>query len=100
MHQTAAHTHYSGYTLLQLKPLVSVIFECCSDQVMHHWAVYDKYQGARFKHVSVFVRTEISKGFRLSFEPNVDCNPNRQLLDEFTTSMQYAISADRLIPVH
>ncbi|OIW29708.1 hypothetical protein CONLIGDRAFT_562556, partial [Coniochaeta ligniaria NRRL 30616] len=65
-HWTAAHTHYSGYTLFQLKPLVSLIFECCTDQVMHHWAVYDKYQGARFKHVSVFVRTEISKGFRLS----------------------------------
>lgn len=67
---------------------------------MHHWAVYDKYQAARYKHVSVFVRTEISKGFRLSFEPNIDCNPNCQLLEEFTTSMQYAVSADRLVPVH
>lgn len=98
---TAAHTHYSGYTLAQLKPLVSLIFECCSDQVMHHWAVYDKYQGARFKHVSVFVRSEISKGFRLSFEPAaIECGTNHRILDEFTTSMQYAISSDRLIAVN
>lgn len=68
---------------------------------MHHWAVYDKYQGPRFKHVSVFVRTEISKGWRLSFEPSViEYDMDRPLLDEFTTSMQYAISADRLVPVH
>ncbi|KAJ9161194.1 Cyclin-like protein [Coniochaeta hoffmannii] len=98
-HWTAAHTHYSGYTLLQLKPLVSLIIECCNDQVMHHWAVYDKYQSSRYKHVSAFVRSEISKGFRLSFEPNLHCNPDRQLLDEFTASMQYVISGDRLIPM-
>jgi hypothetical protein len=87
--------------LSQIKPLVSLIFDCCTDQVMHHWAVYDKYQGPRFKHASVFVRTEINKGFKLSFQSNQTCTPNRSLLEEFTTSMQFAVAEDnrRIVPI-
>ncbi|KAK3934244.1 cyclin-like protein [Diplogelasinospora grovesii] len=62
---TAAHTHYAGYTLSQIQPLMSLIFDCCSDQMMHHRAVYDKYQGSQFKHAAVFVQTEINKGFKV-----------------------------------
>ncbi|KAB5545602.1 cyclin-like protein [Coniochaeta sp. 2T2.1] len=90
---SAAHTHWSGYTLVQLKPLVCLIFECLTDQVMHHWAVYDKYQGPRFKHVSVFVRSEIDKGFRLTFDPHAPYDSDRALLDEFAAQMQYAAAA-------
>ncbi|KAF2470066.1 uncharacterized protein BDR25DRAFT_325782 [Lindgomyces ingoldianus] len=62
-----AHVHYSGYTLQQLRQLVSVILECCENPQKHHAAVYDKYTDKRYKRASVFVETEISKGFQLPF---------------------------------
>ncbi|KAK3935514.1 cyclin-like protein [Diplogelasinospora grovesii] len=62
---TAAHTRYAGYTLSQIQPLMSLIFDCYSDQIKHHRAVYDKYQGSQFKHAAVFIQTEINKGFKV-----------------------------------
>lgn len=60
-----AHVHYSGYTYNQLRQLVSVIFECCENPRKHHAAVYDKYADKRYKRASLFVESEISKGFQL-----------------------------------
>ncbi|KAK1913797.1 hypothetical protein P3342_007042 [Pyrenophora teres f. teres] len=62
-----AHVHYSGYTLGQLRKLISVILECCENPQKHHAAVYEKYTDKRYKRASVFVETEISKGFSLPF---------------------------------
>ncbi|KAF2181934.1 hypothetical protein K469DRAFT_729072 [Zopfia rhizophila CBS 207.26] len=60
-----AHVHYSGYTLQQLRQLVLVILECCENPQKHHAAVYEKYTDKRYKRASIFVETEISKGFQL-----------------------------------
>ncbi|KAF2740166.1 hypothetical protein EJ04DRAFT_531241 [Polyplosphaeria fusca] len=62
-----AHVHYSGYTLQQIRQLVTVILECCGAPQKHHAAVYDKYTDKRYKRASTFVETEINKGFRLPF---------------------------------
>ncbi|KAF2015017.1 hypothetical protein BU24DRAFT_493497 [Aaosphaeria arxii CBS 175.79] len=62
-----AHVHYSGYTWTQLRSLVSTIVECCDNPQKHHAAVYDKYTDKRYKRASIFVETEISKGFQLPF---------------------------------
>ncbi|OAL44579.1 hypothetical protein IQ07DRAFT_244001 [Pyrenochaeta sp. DS3sAY3a] len=62
-----AHVHYSGYTLSQIRQLLSVILECCNNPQKHHAAVYEKYTDKRYKRASIFVETEVSKGFQLPF---------------------------------
>ncbi|KAF2028690.1 hypothetical protein EK21DRAFT_101710 [Setomelanomma holmii] len=62
-----AHVHYSGYTMSQLRQLLSTILECCDNPQKHHAAVYEKYTDKRYKRASVFVESEISKGFSLPF---------------------------------
>jgi G2/mitotic-specific cyclin 3/4 len=59
--------HYSGYTLGQLKTLVTMIFECCQLPQRHHSAVYDKFSSPKYKRASLYVEGEIQKGFTLSF---------------------------------
>ncbi|KAK5657283.1 hypothetical protein OQA88_3345 [Cercophora sp. LCS_1] len=61
-----AHVHYSGYTMAQLKPLVTLILDCCQDARKHHLAVFEKYATAKYKKASLYVEGEIVKGFRLS----------------------------------
>ncbi|EUC48850.1 hypothetical protein COCMIDRAFT_33717 [Bipolaris oryzae ATCC 44560] len=60
-----SHVHYSGYTLTQLRQLITVILECCDNPQKHHAAVYEKYTDKRYKRASIFVEAEISKGFSL-----------------------------------
>ncbi|KAF1359782.1 hypothetical protein EJ07DRAFT_165877 [Lizonia empirigonia] len=62
-----AHVHYSGYTISQLRQLVSCVMECCGNPQKHHAAVYEKYTDKRYKRASIFVETEIAKGFQLPF---------------------------------
>ncbi|KAH9866129.1 hypothetical protein J1614_008693 [Plenodomus biglobosus] len=62
-----AHVHYSGYTLTQLRQLISVMVECCDNPQKHHGAVYEKYTDKRYKRASIFVESEIAKGFSLPF---------------------------------
>lgn len=67
MLQSQAHAHYSGYTLHQLRSLLYVMLECCEAPQKHHAAVYDKYTDKRYKRASIFVETELKKGFQLPF---------------------------------
>ncbi|KAK0130034.1 hypothetical protein ONS96_000572 [Cadophora gregata f. sp. sojae] len=60
-----AHVYYSGYTWTQLKPIVSMMMECCENPLKHHAAVFDKYSDRRYKRASQFVQAEMAKGFRL-----------------------------------
>ncbi|KAH7305630.1 cyclin-like protein [Rhexocercosporidium sp. MPI-PUGE-AT-0058] len=60
-----AHVYYSGYTWTQLKPIVSMMLECCENPLKHHAAVYEKYSDRRYKRASQFVQAEMVKGFRL-----------------------------------
>ncbi|KAH3913359.1 hypothetical protein HBH56_102110 [Parastagonospora nodorum] len=61
------HVHYSGYTLSQLRQLLCTILECCDNPQKHHAAVYEKYTDKRYKRASIFVESEVSKGFSLPF---------------------------------
>ncbi|GME57788.1 G2/mitotic-specific cyclin-4 [Neofusicoccum parvum] len=60
-----AHVHYSGYTWSQLRSLVLVILECSEQPQKHHSAVFEKYADKRYKRASLFVESEIHKGFQL-----------------------------------
>lgn len=60
-----AHVYYSGYTWTQVRPLVSMILECCESPYKHHAAVFEKYTDRRYKRASNFVQTEINGGFVL-----------------------------------
>ncbi|PNS18950.1 hypothetical protein CAC42_6045 [Sphaceloma murrayae] len=67
---TQAHVYYSNYTYAQLRPLVSVMVECCEDPNKHHAAVFVKYQDKRYKKASHFVQQEMQAGFRLQPLPS------------------------------
>jgi G2/mitotic-specific cyclin 3/4 len=59
--------HYSGYTLGQIRSLLFTMLECCDNPQKHHAAVYEKYTDKRYKRASIFVESEIAKGFSLPF---------------------------------
>jgi G2/mitotic-specific cyclin 3/4 len=63
--QTPTHVYYSGYTWTQLRPLVSMMKECCENPSKHHSAVFEKYSDRRYKRASLFVQNEMAKGFTL-----------------------------------
>lgn len=63
--QSPAHKYYSGYTWSQLRPLVSMMLECCENPQKHHAAVFEKYEDRRYKRASTFVQTELRRGFTL-----------------------------------
>ncbi|CAD0081868.1 unnamed protein product [Aureobasidium vineae] len=62
---TQAHVYYSNYTYAQIRQLLAVMVECCETPDVHHNAVFVKYQDRRFKRASLFVQTEMKKGFKL-----------------------------------
>ncbi|KEY65472.1 hypothetical protein S7711_08312 [Stachybotrys chartarum IBT 7711] len=62
---TKAHVHYSGYTWNQLKPLVTMMIECCEQPRLHHAAVFEKYAEKRFKEASTAVQLALDAGFTL-----------------------------------
>jgi G2/mitotic-specific cyclin 3/4 len=80
--QTAAHIHYSGYTMAQLRPLISMIFECCQDGFKHHSAVFEKYSSQKYKKASTYVEGEIKKGFQLSFSSSQGLLKSSQAFDD------------------
>jgi G2/mitotic-specific cyclin 3/4 len=87
--QSPAHVYYSGYTWAQLKPLVTMIMECCENPQKHHSAVFEKYSDRRYKRASVFVRGEMEKDFTL---PSTQPQMSRQSLpvfEDFTDHMSF-----------
>ena len=60
-----AHTHWAGYTWSQLRPLVTLLLECCHSPEKHHQAVYEKYLDRRYKGASAYVQEQIDYGFTL-----------------------------------
>ncbi|KAI1117211.1 hypothetical protein F5Y14DRAFT_439336 [Nemania sp. NC0429] len=68
---TPPHVHYSGYTYQQLKPLVTMLLECCRHARKHHSAVFEKYSDKRYRHASTYVEEEIMRGYTLPFEQRV-----------------------------
>jgi G2/mitotic-specific cyclin 3/4 len=72
-----------------LKPLVTMIMECCENPQKHHSAVFEKYADRRYKRASVFVRGEMEKDFML---PSTQPQMSRQSLpafEEFTDQMPF-----------
>lgn len=63
--QSTAHVYYSGYTYAQLKPLLSMVFECLDAPEKHHSAVFQKYSDKRYKRASHFVEGKMQQGFVL-----------------------------------
>ncbi|KAI1191448.1 cyclin-like protein [Nemania serpens] len=68
---TPPHVYYSGYTYQQLKPLVTMLLDCCRHARKHHSAVFEKYSDKRYRHASTYVEEEIMRGFTLPFEQRV-----------------------------
>ncbi|KPI38399.1 G2/mitotic-specific cyclin-4 [Cyphellophora attinorum] len=85
---TAHHVHYSGYTFSQLRPLLSLLIECCVAPRSHHAAVFNKYCDKRFKRAASFVEVEMSKGFALHevAQPKIMPPP---IMQKFYDSVSY-----------
>lgn len=66
--QTKHHVHYSGYTWSQLRPLVTMMLECCEDPDNHHRAIFDKYSKERFKEASLMVQSVLDSGFTIAHD--------------------------------
>lgn len=88
-----AHTHYSGYTWSQVRPLANVIIHCCRDPRAHHAAVYEKYASNKFKKASVFVEEELRRGF--SMPPPHMHRHRSSLTDSFTDNLSDSIGPIR-----
>jgi G2/mitotic-specific cyclin 3/4 len=87
--QSPAHVHYSGYTWNQLRPLVSLIMECCESPQKHHSAVYEKYADRRYKRASLFVKGEMEKGFRLPASTPTSSRPSLPMIEAAPGFMPY-----------
>ncbi|KAI8952474.1 cyclin-like protein [Xylaria longipes] len=69
---TPGHVHYSGYTYDQLKPLVTMLLDCCRHARKHHSAVFEKYSDKRYRQASTYVEEAIIvRGYTLPFEQRV-----------------------------
>lgn len=66
--QSTAHIYYSGYTYVQLRPLICMMYECLIAPEKHHSAVFEKYSDKRYKRASHFVQSKMRQGFTV---PNV-----------------------------
>ena len=78
------HVHYSGYTYSQLFSLLALMVECCEEPQKHHGAVYNKYCDKRYKRASVFVETEMSRGFVLPRPSQTREHNPPQIIDFFS----------------
>ncbi|CCE32860.1 related to cyclin B3 [Claviceps purpurea 20.1] len=86
---TKAHVHYSGYTWTQLRPLVTIMIECCEHPRRHHSAVFEKYQDQRFKEASTVVQHALDAGFTLPHH-GTTVRPMRGQTADFSDALHYA----------
>ncbi|KAI1330136.1 hypothetical protein F5Y16DRAFT_46913 [Xylariaceae sp. FL0255] len=96
---TPSHVHYSGYTFTQLKPLVTIIFDCCRDPRKHHAAVFDKYADKRFRAASLFVYDELQRGFNLSFQPRASLPVPTEFMNDQLLRASFAGGNDMKMPI-
>ncbi|KAI0525670.1 hypothetical protein F5B22DRAFT_590982 [Xylaria bambusicola] len=87
---TPAHVHYSGYTYQQLKPLVTMLLDCCRHARKHHSAIFEKYSDKRYKQASTYVEEEIMRGYTLPFEQRVSMPFTVEFFSNETTRASYA----------
>ncbi|KAG8421796.1 B-type cyclin [Metarhizium acridum] len=88
---TKAHVHYSGYTWAQLKPLVTMMIECCEQPALLHSAVYEKYQEKRFKEAATVVQHALDAGFTLPHH-SAPIRPVRGQTDDLSDMLPYSNS--------
>ncbi|TVY47382.1 G2/mitotic-specific cyclin [Lachnellula occidentalis] len=86
---TPAHIYYSGYTWGQLRPLVSMMMECCEHPLKHHAAVFEKYSDRRYKKASTFVKNEMEKGFVLPSIQMSNFRPSLPSLEDVAAQMPF-----------
>jgi G2/mitotic-specific cyclin 3/4 len=93
---TKAHTHWSGYTWAQLKPLVTMLLECCEEPRLHHAAIFEKYSEKRFKEASLIVQECLDAGFTL---PHLSAPVRNQLVGHDQTSESLERPQAALVPI-
>jgi hypothetical protein len=66
-----------------------MIMECCRNPAKHHAAVFEKYSDRRFKRASLFVQTEMEKGFMLPSPQYPNSRPSLPSLEDVAAHMPY-----------
>jgi hypothetical protein len=94
--------YYSGYSLAQLKPFVTMIMECCEHPQKHHTAVFQKYTNRKYNRASIFVKNEIEKGFTLpSIQLPAPHQPLPEMKDlEVFTSDETGLHFTSIVQIH
>ncbi|KAI1262460.1 hypothetical protein F5Y18DRAFT_151336 [Xylariaceae sp. FL1019] len=96
---TPSHVHYSGYTYSQLKPLVSMVLDCCRHARNHHCAVYEKYSDKRYRRASTYVEEEIKKGFILPYQQRISMPLSVDFYQDEATRVSYTDSQALKMPI-
>ncbi|RDL32001.1 Cyclin-like protein [Venustampulla echinocandica] len=86
---SSAHVYYSGYTWTQLRPLISMMLECCENPQKHHGAVFDKYSDRRYKRASLYVQGEMARGFVLPSIQLPHARPSLPSLEDVAARMPF-----------
>ncbi|OAA66127.1 Cyclin B, G2/mitotic-specific [Cordyceps fumosorosea ARSEF 2679] len=94
---TKAHVYFSGYTWSQLKPLVTMLIECCEHPRLHHAAVYEKYREKRFKEAATIVQHALDSGFTLPHH-TAPMRASKPLLVQLHNSLEHLQYASELLP--
>jgi len=87
---TLPHIHWSGYTLAQLRPLITMVFECCKDPRKHHLSVYEKYSSQKYHRASTFVETNVIEGWSIPFPTTLQLTGNFCSLEDDSHTLDYS----------
>ncbi|KAI0119896.1 cyclin-like protein [Nemania sp. FL0031] len=96
---TPSHVHYSGYTYHQLKPLVTVLLDCCRHARKHHGAVFEKYSDKRYRQASTYVEEQIMRGYTLPFQQRVTMPFSVEFFADETTRASFAGPHSSKMPI-
>ncbi|KAJ8131133.1 hypothetical protein O1611_g2494 [Lasiodiplodia mahajangana] len=96
---TPSHVHYSGYTYHQLKPLVTVLLDCCRHARKHHGAVFEKYSDKRYRQASTYVEEQIMRGYTLPFQQRVTMPFSVEFFADDTTRASFAGPHSTKMPI-
>lgn len=78
-----------------------MMLECCENPQKHHGAVFDKYSDRRYKRASLYVQSEMARGFVLPSIQLPHPRPSLPSLEDVAARMPFEtqVSLKRVVQV-